>query len=229
MPTGLPVENSCLAANPWVTFSSQFPLCLRPSPLLCQLWWEAKYAKMAERLDAAEREVETVAVEGTGSVRLEGRTKGSLGLATTGVDGVYLWRTKELHVMVKAKHLHSSRPVGKKSPEQTYLQLFTQQRYPHPLLLATKGFSWIKSTFVFDQGKQKRRLRSPPHSYLWASLLRPSRTLNQRPNIKKKSQIVTHWNIFQVLLPMLRVKERLCDRIKANQDETTPPHLLFSN
>lgn len=45
---------------------------------------------MAERLDAAEREVETVAVEGTGSVRLEGRTKGSLGLATTGVDGVYL-------------------------------------------------------------------------------------------------------------------------------------------
>ena len=187
MPTGVPVENSCLSASPWVTFSSQSPLWLRPSQLLYQLWWESNYANMEERLSAVERKVETLAVKGTGPVQLEGLIKGSSGLATTLVDRVHLWRAIKLHVMVRAQCLHSSWPVGKKSPEQTYLQLFTQQRYAHPLLLATKGFSWIKSTLVFDQGKQKRRLRSPTHSCLWASLLRPSRTLNWLPNIKKRS------------------------------------------
>lgn len=81
-------------------------------------------------------------------------------------------RTIKLHIMGKAQCLHSS------------WQLFTQQRYNHPLLLATKGFSWIKSTLVFDQGKEKRRLRSPTHYCLWDSLLRPSRTFKYKKEIK---------------------------------------------
>lgn len=71
MPTGFPVENSCLAANPWVTFSSQSLQRLRHSPVLCQLWWESDYANMAERWRAVESKVETLAVEGTPSVQPE--------------------------------------------------------------------------------------------------------------------------------------------------------------
>lgn len=118
MPTGLPVKNSCLAANPWVTFSSQSPLWLRPSQLLCQLWWESNYANMAERLSAVERKVETLAVEGAGSVQLEGLIKGSSGLTPTLVDWVHLWRTIKLCVMVKAQCLNPSWPMGKNPPNK---------------------------------------------------------------------------------------------------------------
>lgn len=153
MPTGLPVENSCLAANPWVTFSSQSPPWLRPSQLLRQLWWESNYANMAERLSTVERKVETLAVEGTGSVQLKGLIKGSSGLATILVDEVHLWRTIKLHVIVRTRCLHSSWPVGKKSPKQTYLQLFTAEVSPstsacHQRLLLDKIYIgvWPRQT-----------------------------------------------------------------------------------
>lgn len=164
MPTGFPVEHSCLAANPWVTFSSQSVQCLRPSLVPCQLWWESDYTNMAERWREVKRKVETLAVEGTPSVQLEElrfswRSSVLFFLSgwhgQDGQDGQDLWRTLKLNFMVRAQCLHSSGPVGRQSPERTYLQLFSQQRYPHPLLLAIKRFFWIKSTLVFYQSKQE--------------------------------------------------------------------------
>lgn len=113
MSTGFPVENSCLNANPWVAFSNQSPLWLRPSQLLCQLWWESNYANMAERLSTVERKVETLSVEGTGSVQLERLMEGSPGLAMTFAGGAHWRRTVKLYVMFRAQYLQSSWKVGK--------------------------------------------------------------------------------------------------------------------